>query len=67
MELQGRVDELLAVRQHGPFPSTDKFLAARLRGATVGYRPPYDPLTPSEERAVREALAPVESRLREFA
>jgi 4-hydroxy-tetrahydrodipicolinate synthase len=66
LELQALVDELWKVTQHGPFPSTDKFLAERLRGAKVGYRAPYDPLTPAEERAVLDALKPNEARFREF-
>jgi 4-hydroxy-tetrahydrodipicolinate synthase len=65
-ELQSTVDALVAVSRAGPFPSTDKFLAARLRGAEVGYRAPYDPLSTDEEEAVLAALAPVEERLRPF-
>jgi 4-hydroxy-tetrahydrodipicolinate synthase len=65
-ELQGTVDALVAVTRAGPFPSTDKFLAARLRGAEVGYRAPYDALSTEEEQAVLAALGPVEERLRPF-
>ncbi len=65
-ELQALVDELVQVSRTGPFPSTDKFLAARLWGAAVGYRSPYDPLTPEEEARVAARLAPLEERLRPF-
>jgi 4-hydroxy-tetrahydrodipicolinate synthase len=65
-ELQAIVNELVAVARAGPFPSTDKFLAGRLRGADVGYRAPYDPLSPDEEKAVLARLAPLEERLRPF-
>lgn len=65
-ELQGLVNELVKVSRAGPFPSVDKFLAHRLRGAEVGYRSPYDPLSPDEERAVLAKLAPLEERLRPF-
>ncbi|MGI0053547.1 MAG: dihydrodipicolinate synthase family protein [Thermoplasmata archaeon] len=62
--LQEVVDRLVAVLHAGPFPSTGKFLAARLRGAPTGYRSPYDPLGPEEERAVLAALAPHEAEFR---
>jgi 4-hydroxy-tetrahydrodipicolinate synthase len=65
-ELQARVVDLARVVGAGPFPSTTKFLAARLRGAEVGYRSPYDPLTPEEEATVLAALGPVEAGLRPF-
>jgi 4-hydroxy-tetrahydrodipicolinate synthase len=65
-ELQRLVSELVDVTHAGPFPSVDKFLAARLRGASVGYRAPYDPLTPEEEAAVLARLAPLEERLKPF-
>lgn len=65
-ELQGIVDELVAVIRLGPFPSTDKFLAARLREAEVGYRSPYDPLSPAEERRVVEGLGAITDRLAPF-
>lgn len=64
--LQASVDRLGAIVREGPFPSTGKFLAARLRGAEAGYRSPYDPLTPEEERRVLAALAPHEAELRRF-
>lgn len=57
-ELQRTVDRMVDVTRTGPFPATDKFLSARLRGAEVGYRAPYGPLTPDEERRVMDALAP---------
>ena len=65
-ELQSLIDALVDVLHAGPFPSVDKFLAARLRGAEVGYRAPYDPLTDEEEARVLERLAPLEERLRPF-
>jgi len=65
-ELQSVVDALVEVIRAGPFPAVDKFLAARLRGADVGYRAPYDPLSPEEEARVLARLAPVEDRLRPF-
>jgi len=64
--LQRLVDDLVEVLRAGPFPSSVKFLAARLRGSDVGYRSPYDPLSPAEEEAVTRALARVEERLRPF-
>lgn len=57
------VEEFAAVVRSGPFPSTVKFLAARLRGADVGYRAPYEALSPDEEARVAERLAAVEPRL----
>jgi len=65
-ELQAVVDSLVEVIRAGPFPSVDKFLAARLRGADVGYRSPYDPLSADEEARVLARLAPIEDRLRPF-
>jgi 4-hydroxy-tetrahydrodipicolinate synthase len=65
-ELQPIVDALVDVSRAGPFPSVDKFLAARLWGADVGYRAPYDPLSPTEEAAVVARLAPLEPRLAPF-
>lgn len=59
--LQAVVDRLVGVLGAGPFPAAGKYLAAHLRGAPEGYRSPYDRLTPEEERAVRAALAPLES------
>lgn len=60
-ECQAVVDRLVRVLGTGPFPSTGKFLAARLRGAPEGYRSPYDPLSPAEQQAVLAALAPHEA------
>lgn len=60
------VNELAEVVRVGPFPSTVKWLAARLRGADVGYRAPYDPLEEPEEREVLARLGPLESRLAPF-
>lgn len=65
-ELQALVDSLVEVTRAGPFPSTDKFLSGRLRGAEVGYRAPYDPLTPEEEGRVLARLAPLEPKLRPY-
>jgi 4-hydroxy-tetrahydrodipicolinate synthase len=65
-ELQRLVDALVDVSRAGPFPSTDKFLAARLRAADVGYRAPYEALGPPEEAAVLERLEPLRERLAPF-
>jgi 4-hydroxy-tetrahydrodipicolinate synthase len=65
-ELQGLVAALVQVTQAGPFPSVDKFLAAQLRHAEVGYRAPYDALSPDDERAVLDRLAPLRERLAPF-
>ena len=65
-ELQALVDALVDVTHAGPFPAVDKFLAQRLRGADVGYRAPYDPLSPDEQAAVLGKLAPLESKLAPF-
>ncbi len=64
--LQATVDRLARVAAAGPFPSADKFLAAHLRGAEVGYRSPYDPLTSEEEQRVLAALAPDEREFRSY-
>ncbi len=64
--LQPIVDELVAVSRAGPFPSADKFLAAQLWGADVGYRAPFDPLTPEEEKAVLGRLEPLRPKLAPF-
>ena len=60
------MDGLVAAVKAGPSPSTFKFLTAKLRGSEVGYRAPYDPLTPAEESAVLAKLEPVRSRLAPF-
>jgi 4-hydroxy-tetrahydrodipicolinate synthase len=65
-ELQQLVTSLGEVTRAGPFPSVDKFLAAHLRHAEVGYRAPYDALTPDEERAVLDRLGPLRERLAPF-
>jgi 4-hydroxy-tetrahydrodipicolinate synthase len=65
-ELQSLVTALVEVTRAGPFPSVVKFLAAHLRRAEVGYRAPYDPLAPEEERAVLGRLAPLRERLAPF-
>jgi len=58
-ELQPIVDRLVDVAKAGPNPSTLKFLVAELRGADVGYRAPYEPLTESERSAVLARLEPL--------
>jgi 4-hydroxy-tetrahydrodipicolinate synthase len=65
-QLQDLVTALVEVTRVGPFPSVDKFLAAQLRHAEVGYRAPYDPLSPEEERAVLARLEPLRDRLAPF-
>jgi 4-hydroxy-tetrahydrodipicolinate synthase len=65
-ELQGLVNALCLVLQAAPFPAADKFLAQKLRGVEVGYRSPYDALTPEEEARVLAVLAPHEAALRRF-
>lgn len=65
-ELQPIVDQLVSVVKTGPSPSTFKFLASLLRGAEVGYRAPYEPLTPAEESAVLSKLEPVRPLLAPF-
>lgn len=65
-ELQDLVDALVDVRRAGPFPSTDKFLAAELWGAEVGYRAPYEALSTEEQERVRARLEPLRARLAPF-
>ncbi|HEY1198484.1 MAG TPA: dihydrodipicolinate synthase family protein [Thermoplasmata archaeon] len=65
-ELQPVVDRLVEVTRSGPSPSTIKFLAAHLRGAEVGYRAPYEPLTPVEQAAVLARLEPLRALLTPF-
>lgn len=65
-ELQRIVNDLVEVSRAGPFPSTDKFLAAELWGAEVGYRAPYDALSAEERLHVLERLAPLRERLAPF-
>lgn len=60
---QQLVDRLADVVDTGPFPSTVKFLAAHLLKVDVGYRAPYDPLSPEEEARVLERLRPLEAGL----
>lgn len=62
-ELQDVVDALVDAMRGLPFPAVDKFLAAELRGAEVGYRAPYDPLSVEERTRVLERLAPLRPRL----
>lgn len=66
LECQALVNELVAVSHAAPFPSVDKFLAAELWGADVGYRAPYDPLSAEEAAAVRSRLEPLKPRLAPF-
>jgi dihydrodipicolinate synthase/N-acetylneuraminate lyase len=63
-EHQAVIDRLVHVLRAGPFPSTGKYLARRLRGADDGYRSPYDPLTSDEEARVLAALAPHDAEFR---
>jgi 4-hydroxy-tetrahydrodipicolinate synthase len=65
-ELQPLVDRLVEVTKVGPNPSTIKFLAQQLRGAEVGYRAPYEPLTPAEQTAVLARLEPLRPHLAPF-
>ena len=65
-ELQSLVDQLVAVSKAGPGISTLKFLVSQLREEEVGYRAPYEPLTPSEKTAVLAQLEPVRPRLAPF-
>jgi len=65
-QLQPLVDRLVAVAKAGPSPSTIKFLAAQLWGAEVGYRAPYEPLTPAEQSAVLARLEPLRPLLAPF-
>lgn len=65
-ELQSLTDRLVEVTRAGPFPSTDKYLTSLLRGVEVGYRPPFEPLTPDEESAVLARLEPIRALLAPF-
>jgi len=65
-ELQSVVDRLVEVAKLGPNPSTLKFLAAELRGAAVGYRAPYEPLTEAERSTVLARLEPLRSLFAPF-
>jgi 4-hydroxy-tetrahydrodipicolinate synthase len=62
-ECQVLVDALVGIAHPAPFPSNMKFLAAELRGAEVGFRAPYDPLTDDEVAGIRRRLAPWRDRL----
>jgi 4-hydroxy-tetrahydrodipicolinate synthase len=65
-ELETPLRALLVALGAGPFPSVVKYLAQRLRGATVGYREPYGPLSAEERTKVDAALAPAEPMVRPF-
>ncbi|MGC2289568.1 MAG: dihydrodipicolinate synthase family protein [Thermoplasmata archaeon] len=65
-ELETPLRALLVAMEAGPFPSVIKYLAQRLRGAEVGYREPYGPLTGEERSKVDAALVPAEPLLRPF-
>jgi dihydrodipicolinate synthase/N-acetylneuraminate lyase len=65
-ELQSLVDRLVAVTKSGPGISTLKFLVAQLRDQELGYRAPYEPLTPAEQSAVLAELAPIRPPLTPF-
>jgi 4-hydroxy-tetrahydrodipicolinate synthase len=64
--LQKPLEALVRVMRSGPFPSTIKYLAHHLRKQEVGYRSPYEPLTPDEEARVTAELGRVEPDLRPF-
>jgi 4-hydroxy-tetrahydrodipicolinate synthase len=66
VELQMLVSRLAAAIHAGPFPSTGKFLAAHAWGAKVGYRAPYEALTPEEEWAVLAEFDPLRPLLRPY-
>jgi 4-hydroxy-tetrahydrodipicolinate synthase len=66
IELQELASALVEVTRAGPFPSVVKFLAAHLRHAAVGYRAPYGPLSPDEQRTVLDRLEPLRERLAPF-
>jgi 4-hydroxy-tetrahydrodipicolinate synthase len=65
-ELQSLVDRLVEATKAGPSPSSIKFLAAHLGGVEVGYRAPYEPLTPAEEAAVLARVEPIRRLLTPF-
>ena len=65
-ELQSLVDQLVAVAKSGPGISTLKFLASQLLREEVGYRAPYEPLTPSEQSEVLARLEPLRPHLAPF-
>jgi dihydrodipicolinate synthase/N-acetylneuraminate lyase len=65
-ELETPLRALLAALEAGPYPAVVKYLAQKLRGAGVGYREPYGPLTSEERAKVDSALAPAEPMLRPF-
>lgn len=64
--LQALIEALEFIVAGGPFPAAGKFLAAHLRRAKAGYRAPYDPLTPEEERRVLDRWSALKDRLGEF-
>ena len=65
-ELETPLRALLVALGAGPFPAVVKYLAHRLRGAEVGYREPYGPLTAEERGVVDAALQAAEPLLRPF-
>lgn len=65
-KLETPLRALLVALEAGPFPSVVKYLAQRVRGAEVGYREPYGPLTSEERAKVDAALAPAEPLLRPY-
>ena len=66
LALEPPLRALLVALEAGPFPAVVKYLAHRLRGAEVGYREPYGPLTSEERAKVDAALGPAEALLRPF-
>ena len=65
-ELQLLVTRLAEAVHSGPFPATTKFLASRVLNVRVGYRAPYEPLTPEEERTVLASFEPLLPLLRPY-
>jgi 4-hydroxy-tetrahydrodipicolinate synthase len=65
-ELQPLVDALVGVTHAAPFPAVDKWIAAELWGADVGYRAPYVALTSAEVAAARARLDPLRPGLEPF-
>ncbi|HTX62031.1 MAG TPA: dihydrodipicolinate synthase family protein [Acidimicrobiales bacterium] len=65
-ECQTLVNELVVVSHLAPFPAVDKFAAAVLWGAEVGYRAPYEPLSEEDQAQVRARLGALRPRLQPF-
>ncbi|MCI4325469.1 MAG: dihydrodipicolinate synthase family protein [Thermoplasmata archaeon] len=65
-ELQGLVDRVAGAMRAGPFPSATKFLVSQVRGASSGFRAPYEALTAAEERAVMAEFDPLRGLLHAY-